>query len=472
MGEQAIEQRNLAFFFDCENIGLADCDVSHVMQWVAAHGRPVIRRAYGDWSKNLRLKDELMAAAVELVEMPCDVRGKNRADIRLTVDAMEVAFVRHHIDTYVIASGDSDFIPLLNRLREFGKETIVLARRRNSSNHLPAACDQLVYFDEIAKTLPNYQQRLASVSKLLAKAVANLRGSKRTITLESLKKALLRADERFCHTRYGFESLEKFLKTVDSDLFDSITENLLPLPAASVEQVTSIPESNSRDKKSTKKLRTDSKLSMVSNDQPATPLEVVDRIYWAVQILKEAGKDYSNLGTIHNELRVLFPEFKVTHFGFPRSSGFRKVFASMELDSLCTLMPNNPLLKTPWKITFHSRFFSRTVQVAKPDVYADRLARLLPAVRPLPGPTIPKQFPVPSFANRSESDDAEGRATILEFVRDCQRKSNYADKVNPELFKEQQVSLARIDCDSVDEDSSRSDDQMLIDWEYSDDIPF
>lgn len=410
MSTTGIPTPTVALFLDCENVGLAGYDAQLVLQWVATQGRVLVRRAYADWAKNQRLHSELHAAAIELIDMPADVRGKNRADIRLVVDAMEVALTRPNIDTFVIASGDSDFVPLLNRIREYGRYTIVVARRDNRSGFLKPACDQLIYLDQIAASLPTFESRLEDVHRQLRTAFDGLVANKEAITFLKLKRALLINDDDFCHTRYGFKTFKDFVLAFDPSITVGAEAIAQPTPIRP-DDVTPKTEQTLAQKTPVAALvaALDAKKPKPGSQQPvlskttknaSLPVALLDRVYWAVRLLREAGCGTSEASKIQNELVVLFPKFRLQDYGIAKSAGYRKLFTAMELEGLCALEFTVAGKSKVWKIEFLDPFLHHKPRLPKPATFEPRLKTKL-AMRNRPfGPTVPNPYPLPSFARQ------------------------------------------------------------------------
>ena len=149
--------RNLALFCDFENIALgvrdskyADFDMRLVVQKLLVKGSIVVKKAYCDWERYKGYKKAMHEAAFELIEIP-HVRqsGKNSADIRMVVDALDLCYTKEHIDTFVIISGDSDFSPLVSKLRENAKTVIGVGVKNSTSDLLISNCDEFIYYDDL-----------------------------------------------------------------------------------------------------------------------------------------------------------------------------------------------------------------------------------------------------------------------------------------------------------------------------------
>lgn len=153
------KSRNLALYCDFENIALgvrdakyARFDIKEVLERLLVKGNIVVKKAYCDWDRYKDFKVDMHEASFELIEIP-HVRqsGKNSADIRMVVDALDLCYTKSHVDTFVIISGDSDFSPLVSKLRENNKIVIGVGVKESTSNLLIANCDEFIYYDDIVR---------------------------------------------------------------------------------------------------------------------------------------------------------------------------------------------------------------------------------------------------------------------------------------------------------------------------------
>src|ERR1700693_519933 len=151
--------KSLAVFIDFENLALGfqnrsdRFDIGRVLERLVEKGKVVVKKAYADWSRFGAYTQPLHEAAIELIEIPKRSQtGKNSADIRLCVDAMDLAFSKDHIDTFVIVSGDSDFSPLVSKLKENGKHVIGLGMQESTSNLLRDNCDEFIYYEDLGRS--------------------------------------------------------------------------------------------------------------------------------------------------------------------------------------------------------------------------------------------------------------------------------------------------------------------------------
>jgi uncharacterized protein (TIGR00288 family) len=153
------ETRNMALFCDFENIALgvrdakyAQFDINRVLERLLLKGSIVVKKAYCDWERYKEFKAVMHGASFELIEIP-HVRqsGKNSADIRMVVDALDLCYTKSHVDTFVIISGDSDFSPLVSKLRENAKVVIGVGVKNSTSDLLIANCDEFIYYDDLVR---------------------------------------------------------------------------------------------------------------------------------------------------------------------------------------------------------------------------------------------------------------------------------------------------------------------------------
>src|SRR3984893_18477464 len=152
-------ERALAIFIDFENLALGfqgrrdRFEIERVLERLVEKGKIVAKKAYADWSRFAGYTAALHEAAIELIEIPRrNQTGKNSADIRLCVDAMDLAYSKDHIDTFVVVSGDSDFSPLVFKLNENGKHVIGLGMQESTSELLRDNCDEFIYYEDLGRT--------------------------------------------------------------------------------------------------------------------------------------------------------------------------------------------------------------------------------------------------------------------------------------------------------------------------------
>ncbi|MDX8412049.1 MAG: NYN domain-containing protein [Mariprofundaceae bacterium] len=172
--------RSMALFCDFENIALgvrdanvAKFDISKILERLLLKGNIVVKKAYCDWDRYKEFKAPMHEASFELIEIP-HVRqsGKNSADIRMVVDALDLCYTKSHVDTFVIISGDSDFSPLVSKLRENNKVVIGVGVKNSTSDLLIANCDEFIFYDDLVreKNKPRRARKPAAKSARAKKA--------------------------------------------------------------------------------------------------------------------------------------------------------------------------------------------------------------------------------------------------------------------------------------------------------------
>jgi uncharacterized protein (TIGR00288 family) len=150
---------NMAVFCDFENVALgvrdaryAKFDIDKVLERLLLKGSIVVKKAYCDWERYKEFKAPMHEASFELIEIPhVRMSGKNSADIRMVVDALDLCYTKAHVDTFVIVSGDSDFSPLVSKLRENNKLVIGVGVKSSTSDLLIANCDEFIYYDDLVR---------------------------------------------------------------------------------------------------------------------------------------------------------------------------------------------------------------------------------------------------------------------------------------------------------------------------------
>lgn len=228
--------RSLAVFVDFENLALGfhgrreRFDIERVLERLVEKGKIVAKKAYADWSRFKEYTGLLHEAAIELVEIPKRSQtGKNSADIRLCVDAMDLAFSKEHIDTFVIVSGDSDFSPLVSKLKENGKHVIGLGMVDSTSDLLRDNCDEFIYYEDLGKTatpapLPAHlsEAKRKAFELLLESMLALRRENKENLWSSMVKDTMKRKKPSFNEAYHGYRTFSELL-------LDAQKEGLLEL---------------------------------------------------------------------------------------------------------------------------------------------------------------------------------------------------------------------------------------------------
>jgi uncharacterized protein (TIGR00288 family) len=245
------ETRNMALFCDFENVALgvrdanyAQFDIGKVLERLLLKGNIVVKKAYCDWARYKEFKSAMHEASFELIEIP-HVRqsGKNSADIRMVVDALDLCYTKEHVDTFVIISGDSDFSPLVSKLRENDKIVIGVGVKNSTSDLLIANCDEFIYYDDLVRRQPPRKKaggremsrkpaRGATAKAVKAtgdkkqeawdlivetyEALVEERGEGEKIWGSMIKQTLKRRKPGFSESYYGFRSFGQLLEEAEA----------------------------------------------------------------------------------------------------------------------------------------------------------------------------------------------------------------------------------------------------------------
>lgn len=236
--------QNMALFCDFENIALgvrdakyAAFDIQKVLERLLLKGNIVVKKAYCDWERYKEFKAAMHEAAFELIEIP-HVRqsGKNSADIRMVVDALDLCYTKSHVDTFVVISGDSDFSPLVSKLRENNKVVIGVGVKSSTSDLLIANCDEFIFYDDLAResdkqrkskrkakskkaapksAVPAEDEKKQEALDMVLETVEDLmeeRGEEEKVWGSMVKQALKRRKPGFNETYHGFRTFGQLLE--------------------------------------------------------------------------------------------------------------------------------------------------------------------------------------------------------------------------------------------------------------------
>src|SRR5438552_7976536 len=230
----AEEISNLAVFIDFENLALGfqgkkkttRFDIVRVLERLVEKGKIVVKKAYADWSRFGPYTQAMHEAAIELIEIPKRAQtGKNSADIRLVVDAIDMAYAKEHITTFVIVSGDSDFSPLVSKLKENGKHVIGLGMQDSTSELLRDNCDEFIYYEDLGKapTLsPTLPAGLAETKKkafalLMESLLALRRENKEQLWASMVKDTMKRKKPSFNESYHGYRTFSELLEDAQKE---------------------------------------------------------------------------------------------------------------------------------------------------------------------------------------------------------------------------------------------------------------
>jgi uncharacterized protein (TIGR00288 family) len=240
-------ERSLAVFVDLENLAMGfqnsrktRFEIQKVLERLVEKGKLIVKKAYADWNRYQGYTAPFHEAAIELIEIPKRTQtGKNSADIRLVVDAMDLAWSKPHVDTFVIVSGDSDFSPLVSKLKENGKHVIGLGMKGSTSELLRDNCDEFIYYEDLERQEQDDQQlatnlnlladlpeRKREVYSLLIEACNALRRENHEVLYASMiKDTMKRKKPSFDESYYGYRSFTHLLEDADNLALIDIERN-------------------------------------------------------------------------------------------------------------------------------------------------------------------------------------------------------------------------------------------------------
>lgn len=230
-GNMNQDEQKLALFIDLDNvvIGLRDTghakfDVKLLISRLLEKGKIVIKKAYADWSRYAEYKRAFHESAFELVEIPQHrISGKNSADIRMVVDAMDLASNKEHINVFVIGSGDSDFSPLVSKLKENNKQVLGFGVKGSTSELLIDNCDEFLYYEDLVRektkvpVVAGLSEKNAEGFSLLVDSILALKRENKEVLWGSMvKQTMQRKNPSFNEGYYGYRTFSELLEAAES----------------------------------------------------------------------------------------------------------------------------------------------------------------------------------------------------------------------------------------------------------------
>ncbi|MDH3253964.1 MAG: NYN domain-containing protein [Acidobacteriota bacterium] len=224
------DERKLALFCDLENValGVRDSDIKKfdihlVLERLVEKGKIIVKRAYADWERYSDFKREFHEAGIELINIPQRrYTGKNSADIKMVVDAMEMSYSKEHLDTFVVLSGDSDFSPLVSKLKENNRYVIGVGVKNSSSNLLIDNCDEFIFYEDIWRDVQKAPKVKATAKKnaqafrLMSDSIqALMRENKEVLWGSMVKQTMQRKKPSFSEGYYGYSSFSEMLEDAE-----------------------------------------------------------------------------------------------------------------------------------------------------------------------------------------------------------------------------------------------------------------
>lgn len=218
----------IAVFIDYENLAIGARDMKRkfqvdlIIKRLLEKGRIVYKRAYCDWSAYRSAEHDMHTLGIELMDIPrSKISGKNSADIRMVVDALDLCYSKDHIDTFALISGDSDFSPLVSKLKENHKRVVGCGIKSSTSDLLIANCDEFIYYDDLVrsrkkssskKKTSRKKDKKAEAMELAAETVQALEGDYDPVWGSLIKQTLRRVQPGFNESYYGYRNFNDLLE--------------------------------------------------------------------------------------------------------------------------------------------------------------------------------------------------------------------------------------------------------------------
>jgi uncharacterized protein (TIGR00288 family) len=228
--QRVADERKIAMFCDLENIALGvrdsevgKFDIELILERLLEKGKIIVKKAYADWERYSEYKRPFHESAIELIDIPQKYySGKNSADIKMVVDAMDLSYSKEHLDTFVILSGDSDFSPLVSKLKENNKYVIGVGVKNSSSALLIDNCDEFLYYEDVWRDtqkgpkLDGLNKKTAEAFSLMIDAIqALLRENKDVLWGSMIKQTMQRKKPSFNEGYYGYASFSELLEDAE-----------------------------------------------------------------------------------------------------------------------------------------------------------------------------------------------------------------------------------------------------------------
>lgn len=208
--ERISPESQIAVLIDFENVGLSS--IQGLFDQLSDIGRIIIKRAYADWSSSKTPREQLFELGIEpILTFKSTSRGKNASDIRLAIDATELLF-QSTVDTFVIVSSDTDFVPLINKLRAAGKVVIGAGSKETQSSNLVRSCDRYIFFDQPDLQVAPHILEVTSVDELLIRGVRASADENGRVLGSKLRSTLQRLDPSFDYQAYGHSTFVRLLE--------------------------------------------------------------------------------------------------------------------------------------------------------------------------------------------------------------------------------------------------------------------
>lgn len=344
---------NIAVFIDFENFG-DEFDAKKIITKLKEKGRILLKKAYADWGRYYSIKRTMMENSIDLIELPSHSnKGKNSSDIKLVVDALETALVKDYIDTFVVVSGDSDYTPLISKLRELNKYVIVIGHKKNMSSLLAGYCDEIYYYNNfVGNTLEDGVSitKLTSVYDLLIRSLKSLNDIGSNTLGSRVKQYMRQLDATFDESQYGFSSLRAFWYKAGQDKIIRYKET------ATGDFEISLYDGNDKNKEVLLGNKLDDKQS----------LDIMLLVYWTILVYPLEMQKKLDINLVAQGIRQFDADFSLSKYGYSQNNGFKGIILRAEQEKWIKVFTEKTLNNVNYYIQPLDKMINVYENVAKP----------------------------------------------------------------------------------------------------------
>lgn len=349
-----LANNNIALFIDFENFpDVKSFDAFKLISKLKERGRIILKKAYADWGRYAGSKRQMLENSIELIEMPSHtLKGKNSSDIKLVVDALETAIYKSYINIFVVVAGDSDYTPLISKLRELDKYVIVVSHEKTMSTLLKGFCDEIYQYKIFVGEVKDLNKsQLTAAYSLLSRAIANLKNKGTKTFSSNVKGYLIQLDSSFDEQAFGFQSWKDFCIKANED------------------KIIRIERSESGDYILHNFTDQPSKTKAPINQLQSEDKGIGALIYWALKACSN-GKPDVELSELGNCIKYFDPVFSFQKYGYTQIDGYKKILLDLQAKGMLTYKVEGVNPKK-YFISLATNFDERKFIEAKPSNFDD-----------------------------------------------------------------------------------------------------
>lgn len=346
---------NIAVFIDFENFG-DDFDAKKIITKLKEKGRILLKKAYADWGRYYSFKRTMLENSIDLIELPSHSnKGKNSSDIKLVVDALETALVKDYIGTFVVVSGDSDYTPLISKLRELNKYVIVIGHKKNMSSLLAGYCDEIYYYSNFVGNTSETEvsiSKLTSVYDLLTRAIISLKDVGSNSYGSRVKQYMRQLDATFDESQYGFTSLRAFWQKAAQDKIIRYRE--MNTGDFEISLYNSEIAKNATEE--------------IKSYNPEK-LDIMLLVYWTILLYPTEMQKRLDINLVAQGIRQFDPNFTLGKYGYSQNLGFKGIILKAEADKLVTVFTEKTANNVNYFIKAQDKLENLYNNIPKPENY-------------------------------------------------------------------------------------------------------